>query len=402
MIRKGLIICFILGLGFLVKAQNYVYNGNFELYSSCPANQGQISNCPNWTSILGTSDYFNICASNSTGLNVPNTALGYERDYFNGNGFAGLYTFNKNFPNNGREYIQAELIDTLKASRKYLSTFYTNQCDEWNYAIASIGMCFSAASNLPQVNSGFINIPNAQIKNSILLNDTLNWLMVQDTFRAQGGEIYVTIGNFSYDSLSDTVKVYHTGFGTSNDNAYYYIDGVSVYDVTGGGCNSYWDAGYDKYILSGDSIRLGAINTDNSVYTWQNSAGGSTYLSSNADARPWSQPTVTTTYYVTKTCPDNSVFKDTVTVHVKQLSGIRNQAASNRNQVMVWPNPARDKIYIEAQAEAMEAHISNLLGKEILVSREKEIDVSGLVDGIYFLETFTGKKDYIQKLIVQH
>ena len=51
----------------------------------------------------------------------------------------------------------------------------------------------------------------------------MNWMLVQDTFIALGNEVYLTIGNFNTDSTC--------GIVSSASEAYYYIDGVSVYDV---------------------------------------------------------------------------------------------------------------------------------------------------------------------------
>ena len=51
---------------------NLVYNGDFEIYDTCPKNIStpgdlQIEHCLAWTAPtkLGTSDYFNVC-NNST------------------------------------------------------------------------------------------------------------------------------------------------------------------------------------------------------------------------------------------------------------------------------------------------------------------------------------------------
>jgi hypothetical protein len=94
-----------------------------------------------------------------------------------------------------------------------------------------------------------------------------------------------------------------------------------------------------------NSIRLGAINTDNSNYLWQNSVAGPTYLSNNNDSRPWSKPTQTTKYYVTKTCSSN-VFNDTVTVFVSGSSGI-NKIKNYENDFLLFPNPAKNALTLK-------------------------------------------------------
>ena len=308
-----------------------------------------------------------------------------------GGGYAGIYAFNKFFPNDGREYIQAKLTDTLKTGHKYIATTYVSSCNNYDYAIASLGMFFTSTAIQGPSNVGFMNVPNPQVKNTSLLSDTANWMLVQDTLIAQGGEAYLTIGNFSYDALSDTTKVYDMPY---QFYSYYYIDGVSVYDISSGACNNYWDAGSDKYILAGDSIRLGAINTDNSTYTWQNSAGGNTYLSSNTDARPWCKPTQTTTYFVTKTCPNNNVFKDTVTVYVQQYTtGIKQLV--NDAKINLYPNPNNGTMLIEYNIvnDAL-MEISDVTGNSIAnyklsaINSKLEVKNNDLADGVYLYRIF--------------
>ena len=300
------ILILILCLGNVIKAQNCVPNGYFDISDTCPNNIGQITYATGWHAAAYTPDYYNICANT-----IPYNSRGYQMDCCGGVGYAGIEVFGIS-PTIIREYMQIKLIDTLKSGHKYLASMYINRSNDIDYAIATMGMLFTdTVINLPYP-QGFIN-SSPQVKNIVLLGDTLNWVLVQDSFTAIGTEDYLTIGNFTYDSLCDTVRV--GGNGTYSGFTYNYVDGVSVYEIDGT-CNNYWDAGYDKYIKAGDSIRMGAINTDNSTYSWQNSLGGNTYLRNNTDARPWSKPQENVTYYVTKTCPNNNVFTDTVRVYI--------------------------------------------------------------------------------------
>ncbi|HXU28342.1 MAG TPA: T9SS type A sorting domain-containing protein [Bacteroidia bacterium] len=388
------------------KAQNLVNNGDFEIHDTCPNNQGKIIYATGWQKarIEGTPDYFNTCAPILTGVGIPYNAVGYQNDYRNeGNGYAGEFLSNLQAWDSdyAREYIYTKLIDSLLSHHKYLVSAYVSLGNNCNYA-TKMGVLFTDTSTYDSVyinNNSYLIIANAQVTSNYLLGDTINWMLVQDTFVSQGGEKYVTIGNFNTTINSDTVRVYSMGSGTNNDIAYYYIDGVSVYDVTGGACNNYWDAGFDKYILAGDSICLGAMNTDNSTYIWVNAAGGATYLSNNSDSRPWSKPTQTTTYYVTKTCPNNNVFYDTVTVYVKHLADIKHNV--NYADINIYPNPANDKIYIETKKN-IDIALTDLLGNEILRTKENEIDVISLPNGIYFLQVKTNENVYSKKIIIQH
>ena len=319
--RNISILIFILSLGsYSVRAQNFVPNGNFEILDTCPTNQAQITYAVGWLNAGGTPDYYNSCAPLISNFNVPNMGLYYQKDCCGGLAYSGIYVWSNNHNNSGREYITIKLSNTLNIGKKYLSSMYVNRCSALGYAIATIGMLFNnTLITSGGSSSGNLINGNPQVTNKTFLKDTISWILVQDTFIAVGNETYLTIGNFSNDSLSDTLKI--ASNGAYYFESYYYLDDVSVYEIDGS-CNSYWDAGFDRYISVGDSVQLGAINTDSSNYIWQNSIGGITNLSSNTDARPWSKPTQTTTYYVNKTCTNNNIFTDTLTVYVYEKPSV--------------------------------------------------------------------------------
>jgi hypothetical protein len=222
-----IIVLFLL-VRVLAVSQNLVPNGDFEIYSQCPTMGGQINYSTGWTNAepYTTPDYLNAC--NGGNYSVPLNVYGFQPDYGLGSGYAGIYVFNKYFPDDGRDYIQIKLMDTLVIGRKYLATMYASQCDKYNYAIATLGMYFTSTAIQGPTNVGFMNIPNPQVKNSSPLIDTINWIQIQDTVVGTGVELYLTIGNFNADSVSDTVKVFNM---FNQPYSYYYIDKVSVIDV---------------------------------------------------------------------------------------------------------------------------------------------------------------------------
>jgi hypothetical protein len=393
--NKISILIFILSFCHIAKAQNLVSNGYFEVHNDCQ--NDNINNAVGWnTSTNETPDYFNNCLLN--GANVPNTFVGYQQDCFGGKGYAGGFMLNKN-SDSARDYIYTKLIDTLKIGHRYIASLYVNRAQAVDYAVATIGILFTdTATVVTNSQSSFISA-NPQIQNNLVLSDTLNWILIQDTFIAVGGEVYLTIGNFNTAETSDSIKL--TNYWPTFPIAYYYIDGVSVYDVTGGACNTYWDAGLDEYIHAGDSIRLGAINTDNSTYTWQNSVGGTTYLNSNTDARPWSKPSQTTTYYVTKTCPNNTVFKDTVTVYIQSTVGIKK--FEDNASINIYPNPNNGNMSVgyNMKEDAI-LEITDITGNIVgtydmpLVKTQLQIKNGELPSGIYFYRIMC--KDTVVKL----
>ena len=70
--------------------------------------------------------------------------------------------------------------------------------------------------------------------------------------------------------------------------------------------------------------------------------------------------------------------------------------------VQVYPNPAKDKVVIEG-IEASEVQVYNALGQMVkTVLRTNEIDLSGLVEGVYLLHIMDAEgKVYTNKITIR-
>lgn len=218
--------------------QNLVYNGDFEMYSSCPTQtsyQGllEINKCLGWSApTLGTSDYFNSCANGIWGSNgniwVPNNFIGYQ-NAFNGNGYIGLYSFQNTLITecNYREYVQTKLIYPLISGKQYVLEYYVSMAN-YQAAVNSISALFSV--NRISSNDYCAIIANPQIKYMDgFITDTLNWTKISGTFTASGGEEYLTLGFFEDTSnLAGVLPLLPDSMTFGSYSSYYYVDGVSL------------------------------------------------------------------------------------------------------------------------------------------------------------------------------
>ncbi|SHI65302.1 T9SS type A sorting domain-containing protein [Aquimarina spongiae] len=95
----------------------------------------------------------------------------------------------------------------------------------------------------------------------------------------------------------------------------------------------------------------------------------------------------------------NSFESTFMAVRVEQLSNDINES----HDFMVYPNPARDKIHIQLKEgeELQHIHVYNTLGVQVRSSRNLQIDVSDLFNGMYILEitTKTGIK-VVKRIII--
>jgi hypothetical protein len=227
----------LLTFGFL-KAQNLVPNPSFEDTVHCPSTPNQLNYCQNWVNPTTASpDYFNTCSTMTLNVGVPSNGFGNQSAH-TGVAYTGIYAYGS-FPKNYQEYIQVNLSNSLIVNHKYLVSFYVSLADLSKYAVSTLGAYLSTVVISSTTNTTIQDIPQIQNKTHIPISDKTNWILISDTLIAQGGEQYITIGNFKADSLSDTLKVQSSG---GINAAYYYIDDISVIDVATIGINQYADS----------------------------------------------------------------------------------------------------------------------------------------------------------------
>jgi Secretion system C-terminal sorting domain len=223
----------------LLRAQNLVPNGSFEIFSSCPSNYGQIYKATGWfqphkypgnnnVNSCSSSDLFQSCAL-LPNLSVPLNDAGFQNAR-TGNAYAGIafFTIWVN-GNGGREYIEVKLNKALVENKKYDLTYYVSFAEGSLYSTTKFDAYFSNDSLL-HTSIDFIKIPvSPQIQYNGRIDDTLNWVAVSGSYIANGGEQFLTIGNFQ-DSAASNPAYIPSGFQVGG--SYYYIDDVSLIEDT--------------------------------------------------------------------------------------------------------------------------------------------------------------------------
>ena len=275
-------------------------NPGFELIDSCPYTQDQVSFAPPWSG-QASPELYNSCATQFT-CTVPVNWTGSQYAH-SGNGYVGLsvYNYYYNGVDNRREYIRGQLYDTLKPGDRYCIEFYASRSDSSFWAINRLGLYISVSPTLDDGQGDTIDVtPQIAYDTSSILVDTTSWVRISGEFIANGGEGFITIGNFYPDSETDTL-----GNLGNFIWAYYYIDDVSVYEI------SDCIAGNDVSICFQDSILLGVPAQPNIVYSWFPTFG----LSNPNISNPTASPDTTITYTLTQMeCDAVSTSSVTVTV----------------------------------------------------------------------------------------
>jgi len=205
--------------------QNLIPNPSFEIYDTCPDNEGQITRCIGWSSFGNSPDYFNVCGIVNV-TNVPYTGAGYQYAA-TGNAFCGFESYNINtsiYAN--REYLGRSLSFPLTINQKYYVSLKVNRPNFANgtyYGICSnkIGVRFTTVLNtasMPIVPNNF-----AQVYTDSIITDTLNWVLIKGSFIADSAYTYIVIGNFFDNTHTDTLHL-----GGMNLEAAYFVDDICV------------------------------------------------------------------------------------------------------------------------------------------------------------------------------
>jgi hypothetical protein len=209
-----------------VIAQNIVPNPSFEEYDHCPAGLGNFS-VSEWSRVGNSPDYYHECGGFGAGIPISAGGGGYANT---GLAYAAIVVYTQTF-NDYREFISIGLTSSLISGKKYKVEFYLSLADSVTYAAKNIGVYFSVDSIEPQFNNDLFFSVTPQIKytGTDYLSDKEGWMKVEGSFFADGGERFITIGNFDDDSNTDTINVGALTGGTfEKTQSYYFIDDVSV------------------------------------------------------------------------------------------------------------------------------------------------------------------------------
>lgn len=129
-----------------------------------------------------------------------------------------------------REYLQAELTESMIAGHEYCVSFLVNLSNRSLLAVDRLGALFTMDSLL-DLSGVCLEEDLVQISNPAgsYLTDTLGWMSVSGSFTATGGERFITIGHFVPEGEVAGLPVAGTGMFSGS---YYYLDEVEVVDCT--------------------------------------------------------------------------------------------------------------------------------------------------------------------------
>ncbi len=189
------LICFLATVGMSQK--NLVPNPGFEEVTGCPGPTKFLKNVVEWDMIdvhSGTPDqYYGDCKYNG----IENKMAPGQKPH-EGIGYVGSFCYGSNL----REYITVKFHRPMVKDSIYHISFHVLPATGYGQAIDSYGVHFS--EDKPQGESGkplgIVALKeHVGNKRGDVLNDTISWTKISGEYRAKGGELYATFGNFRAD-----------------------------------------------------------------------------------------------------------------------------------------------------------------------------------------------------------
>ncbi len=212
-----------------LNGQNLVLNPGFEEYEACPTlvNVYLDLTIVDWDE-TASSDYFNMC-SNTSSLSPPMTMMGFQYPK-EGEAYTGIIVYNSsNTDQLSREYMIGRLSSPLEKDSFYEVHISVSFAEHSLFACNGIQVLLS--KEYPPMNDPPAHLIHAkpQLSAPEVLTDTAEWTELCWIYQAEGGESFITLGNFMKSEDMDIV-VDPWGAGVKI-LSYYFLDDISVEKV---------------------------------------------------------------------------------------------------------------------------------------------------------------------------
>lgn len=187
--------------------KNLVANGSFENFRKKANNLRQA--IP-WQPIASIDFYQNPLDNDTTA----------QKGAYDGNCYVG-FRFQKRY----KEFIQAKLVEPLHRGTTYRFSMEIRLAFWSNAVLRSFGALFSKGGYGKQADAVKSNMVDTVVKRGGLMKG-FKWFTIKGYYKADGGEKYITIGNFAREVKKDMIRM--NLFKVGYKEAYYFADDIKL------------------------------------------------------------------------------------------------------------------------------------------------------------------------------
>lgn len=257
-----LILSFFISVYSFGQDNNFIENGSFESTKGKLKGLGGIDIAEGWFS--PTSAKADVFINENK---IPEIATGANKfgkeEPKNGDKYAGIVAFSYG-DKMQRTYLSKEMKYPMQKGMKYCVSMYVSLAELSKYASNQLAFQFTSKA-LQQEKGALIGPSHILHPQKKVISASYGWEKICGTYVAEGGEKFVTIGNFTNNEGTKNEKTGKTTFkGIPVIAAYYYIDDINILQTDpkkncdcGGNQDQVSDAFYHKIIMLED--RMDAI-----------------------------------------------------------------------------------------------------------------------------------------------
>lgn len=209
---------------------NLVGNSSFEEIDGKVKTAGQINLAVGWYS--ATDDDIDLFTSKTKKeYSTPSNPKGEEPPE-DGVAYAGVRVWSEK-EREQRTYLQTRLLSNMKAGKTYCVKYNISLADVAKYAVNNVGVYMSSKKIAAKDVAKFEIQPQIIHTENKIMNERDGWIEICRTYKALGGEKYLTFGNFAKQSDVAIEKLRRPkGFTQQQTkDSYYYIDNISVINM---------------------------------------------------------------------------------------------------------------------------------------------------------------------------
>lgn len=234
----------------IVSGQNLVPDPGFEIHDdTCTTNWPGLTHWYNpntatpdlWNMLDGCGD--NIPALWADGVELPTP--------MEGNCYAGLFTStNVQANSHTREYFYTQLTNPLESGTIYHIQFSVYRMLYYGHAIDRLGIAFTDYAPFFDTFEVIPLNPQIETYGEVIQLDSSFWQTFEFYYTAQGGEEYLTIGNFRYP---DEMLIEVNQSSQNMNRGYYFFDNIKVEADIASGISKTGEE-FQAYIANGELI----------------------------------------------------------------------------------------------------------------------------------------------------
>ena len=207
---------------------NLVENGSFEIIKGKVKGLGCVEASDDWKNVTSAKADLFVKENKLPILLTSGNTYGKE-DPKEGDNYAGLVVYSPK-DKIARNYITSPLAQPMLKGKKYCVSMYISLAEGSKFATNNLGINFHKKQPKQEDNKTIVEKTAILHHQSKIMNATYGWEKVCGTYMADGGEEFITIGNFTATDKTKTEKAIKIKDykGVLSDFAYYFVDNISV------------------------------------------------------------------------------------------------------------------------------------------------------------------------------